>query len=48
MEHPDVGDVRELAKEYDVLIGEVSVNVRVYVFPYAGEYLAIIDHGVQQ
>ena len=48
MEHPDVVDVRELAKEYDVLIGEVSVNVRVYVFPYTGKYLAITDHGVQR
>jgi hypothetical protein len=46
LKHPYVGELRELAKEYEVGVGEVQITVKVYWYPYAGTYVAVPDHGV--
>lgn len=46
LKHPYVGELRELAKEYEVGVGEVQITVKVYWYPYADTYLAVPDHGV--
>jgi hypothetical protein len=46
LNHPYVGELRELAKEYEVGVGEVQITVKVYWYPYADTYVAVPDHGV--
>jgi phosphoribosylformylglycinamidine (FGAM) synthase-like enzyme len=46
LKHPYIGEVRELAKQYDVDVGEVQIRVKVYWYPYADTYVAVPDHGV--
>jgi hypothetical protein len=48
LSHPYVGELRELAKEYYIAVGEVLITVKVYRYPYDDTYVAIPNYGVQR
>ena len=43
-----MGEFRELAKEYDITVGEVLITVKIYRYPYDETYVAIPNYGVQR